>query len=106
MRIAKNYLNTLVVLLGVAGIVGCAASNSGTLHNEWVTLRVVGNEPFTRLVATLNDGRELTVSPDSPEYSRLWRLQGQQVIIREGTGKETPGGPLLIVKLFEIPRQE
>ena len=101
----KFRLAIILWVTGCVAFIGCAAQRSGILRNELVSLRVVGNEPFTHLVATLSDGQEYNISTDSPNFAQLWKLQGQQILILKGYIQLTARGKTLVVEQFEIPHQ-
>ncbi len=45
------------------------------------TLRVVGNEPFTRLIIADSTGYVMDVTADSLTYRTLWNLQNTTIVL-------------------------
>ncbi|NOX35903.1 MAG: hypothetical protein GXO78_00025 [Calditrichaeota bacterium] len=97
--------NTPFVLLAMAFLLlltACSGRHQQVIRDVSVRLYVAGNEPFTRLMAEFADGKTMEISPQSPDYQKLWSLQTRTIRIIEAQLISQNDQRMLLIREFEM----
>jgi hypothetical protein len=108
--IPRRLLPAICVLLVCPGLFGSAEKPEQPPARRAVIsgiIRLVGNDPFARLLVSADDGKDYIVDKSSPARRALHSLQGSRVRM-EGVVRESPvyaGKKYLGLEYFIFPER-
>ena len=90
----RGLMAAAFILLAQGLFATGSAENKSSKYPEYTAkitgvIRLVGNEPFTRLVVTTDEGKTYIINDKAPERKSLHNWQGRRVRM-EGTVREYP----------------